>query len=189
MRVWSLMLLSFCAAATAPAVAQQPRNIGAPETFAAKAQASNKAGAAISSPILFHVERYTPDFDRAAVQEALRVGGYPGFLPALRKAPDVGYVELGGRRVVVRWARETPAAAGRTIVLVTDQPVAFLGGQAEGKSRAGYEVAVIQLKVDGKGAGTGSMAAAARVKPGGDTGVQIDDYAETPIELVNVARQ
>jgi hypothetical protein len=188
-RVWSLILLSLCAGVTAPALAQQPRNPGAPETFVAKAQASNKAGAAVSSPILFHVDRYTPDFDRAAVQEALRVGGYPGFLPALRKAPNVGYVELAGRRVAIRWARETPAAPGRTIVLVTDKPVAFLGGQAEGKSRAGYEVAVIQLKVDAKGEGTGTMAAAARVKPGGETGVQIDDYAETPIELVNIARQ
>ena len=189
MRVWSLILLSLCAGTTVPAVAQQPPPIGAPETFAAKAQAANKAGAAVSAPILFHVERYTPEFDRAAVREALRVGGYPGFLPALRKAPDVGYAELAGRRVTIRWARETADATGRTIVLITDKPVAFLGGQAEGKSRAGYEVAVIQLKVDGKGAGTGSMAAAARVKPGGETGVQIDDYAESPIELVNVARQ
>jgi hypothetical protein len=30
------------------------------------------------------------------------------------------------------------------------------------------------------------MAAAARVKPGGDGAVRIDDYAETPIKLIVV---
>ena len=45
------------------------------------------AGVAVSAPVLVHIERYTPDFDRDAVAEALRVGGYPGFVPALKKAP------------------------------------------------------------------------------------------------------
>ena len=63
------------------------------------------------------------------------------------------------------------------------------GGRTEAKPRAGYEVAVIQLMVDEIGLGTGSMAAAARVKPGGETGVQIDDYADEPIKLVTVSRK
>jgi hypothetical protein len=180
--------LWFCDAA--PAAAQQPQNAGAPETFSARAQAENSAGAAVSAPILIHVERFTPDFDRAAVQEALRVGGYPGFLTALRKAPNVGYVELGGRKTMIRWARQAPSDTGRTIVVVTERPVAFIGGQADAKPRAGYEVAVIQLKVDGQGNGAGTMAAAARVRPGGETGVQIDDYAaEAPITLMKVTRK
>jgi len=33
------------------------------------------------------------------------------------------------------------------------------------------------------------MAAAARVKPGGETGVQVDDYADQPIKLTGVARK
>ena len=127
-RALSLMLFALCLCAAAPAVAQQPPSAGAPETFSARAQAENSAGAAVSAPILIHVERYTPDFDRATVEEALRVGGYPGFLPALRKAPDVGYVELGGRKFTIRWARQTPSDSGRTIVVVTDKPVAFIGG-------------------------------------------------------------
>ena len=183
-------MLAFILAAAAACVViaplrAQPQSAGAPETFAARAQAENSAGVMVSAPIQIHLDRYTPDFDRAAVEEALRVGGYPGFLPALRRAPDVGYVELVGKKTTIRWARQTPSATGRTIVCVTDKPVAFLGGAATAgaKSRVGYEVAVFQLKLDGQGSGTGIMAAAARVKPGGETGVQIDDYAETPITL------
>jgi hypothetical protein len=183
------MLIALCLCQAASAVAQPPPTAGPPETFSARAQAENKAGAAVSAPILIHVERYTPDFDRTTVEEALRVNGYLGFVPALRKAPQVGYVELNGRQVTIRYARQVPSDKGRTLVVVTDKPVAFIGGGPDAKSRAGYEVAVIQLKVDGQGGGTGTMAAAARVKPGGETGVQIDDYAEAPIALVTVTRR
>ncbi len=185
----SLLVLGLWFCDAAPAAGQQTQNAGAPETFSARAQAENDAGAAVSAPIVIHVERFTPDFDRTTVQEALRVGGYPGFLTALRKAPNVGYVELGRRKTLIRWARQVPSDTGRTIVVVTERPVAFLAGQADAKPRAGYEVAVIQLKVDGRGDGAGTMAAAARVRPGGETGVQIDDYAEVPISLVKVTRK
>src|SRR4051812_43351645 len=104
-RLLSLLLFALCVGDAARAVAQPSRQTGAPETFGASARAENAAGAAVSAPIVIHIERYTPDFDRGAVEEALRVGGYPGFVPALRKAPDVGYVELGRRKVTIRWAR------------------------------------------------------------------------------------
>ena len=52
-----------------------------------------------------------------------------------------------------------------------------------------YEVAVIQLMVDEIGLGSRSIAAGARVKPGGETGVQIDDYADESIKLVTVSRK
>ena len=137
------------------------------------------------------VKRYTPDFDRKTVEEALRLGGYPRFLTALRNAPDVGQVVLGGGQpYVIRYAREKVEGGGRTIVLVTDRPVLFLGSaRADAKPRAGYEVALLQIQVDAKGAGSGTMAAAARVRPDGDGGVLLDDYAETPIELANVTRK
>ncbi len=75
-------------------------------------------------------------------------------------------------------------------MLVTDRPIFFVGGgRAEPRPRAGYEVAVIQMEVDNVGLGSGTMAAAARVKPGDETGVQIDDYADEPIKLVTVVRK
>ena len=169
--------------------AQSPRNSGAPETFSANAQAKAGAGS-VAATIQIQIQRYTPDFDRTAVETALKQGGYPGFVTALRKAPEVGSVIVGDQKFPIRWAREQKTDKGRTIVVVTDKPVFFVGGgRTEAKPRAGYEVAVIQLMVDEIGLGTGSMAAAARVKPGGETGVQIDDYADEPIKLVTVSRK
>jgi hypothetical protein len=67
---------------------------------------------------------------------------------------------------------------------VTDRPIFFVGGGApDAKPKAGYELGVLELAVDAQGSGQGTMAAAARVKPGPDGGVILDDYAATPIRL------
>jgi hypothetical protein len=74
-------------------------------------------------------------------------------------------------------------------VVVTEKPVFFVGRDSgDPKARAGYEVAVIELLVDDRGQGTGTMAAAARVRPDGEGGVRLDDFADALITLEKVAR-
>ena len=164
------------------------KDIKPPETFTANAQALGR-NAGASAEVTIQINQYTSESDRNAIEEALRIGGFQGFLPALRSAPEVGYVEMNGRKSLVRWARQQPTDKGRTISIVTESPLAFVGGAAvDARPRKGYEVAVIRLDVDQIGLGTGSMAAAARVRPGGPTGVQIDDYAENPLKLVTVRK-
>ena len=103
---------------------------GAPEIFSATAQAKNATGA-VSGTLDVRVNRYTPDFDRKTVEEALRLGGYPRFVTTLRNAPEVGQLVLGGGQpYAIRYARERVEGGGRTIVVVTDRPVFFLGGGA-----------------------------------------------------------
>lgn len=153
------------------------------ETFTANAQVTGQ-NTSISAVVTIQLDRYTDPRDITTMQDALKYGGYPRFLPALRQAPAVGVVEVAGRKVSVRWARQVPKDKGRSISVVTDAPIAFVGGAGlTPKSRAGYELAVILFDVDASGTGTGTMAAAARVKPGGTGGVLLDDYAETPIKL------
>lgn len=168
----------------------KPRVWTAPETFFAKAEARSGATAVAAAPLTIQVDSYTKDADRKVMEEALRVGGYPGFLTSLRKAPNVGWVQAGQKKFTIRWARQVPDGQNRTISIVTDAPIFFVGGgNPDAKPRAGYELAVLQLKLDASGIGEGSMAAAARVKPGGETGVVIDEYADQPIKLVSVRRE
>ena len=188
MRVPSLIVIGLALSAASGA-AQAPGKSGAPETFSADLQIKTASGP-VSGTIQIHIERYTPEFDRTTVENALKHGGYASFLNALRKAPDVGSVAAGDGQFTIRWAREEKTAKGRTIVVVTDKPVFFVGGaRPDAKPRAGYETALIQLVVDEAGAGSGTMAAAARVKPGGDAGVRIDNYADEPVPLVKVRRK
>ena len=153
---------------------------GAPEIFSATAQAKNASGA-VSGTLEVRVNRYTPDFDRKTVEEALRLGGYPRFLTALRNAPEVGQLVLGGGQpYVIRYARETVESGGRTIVLVTDRPVFFLGSGA-GRRQAASRIRSGRAPDSGwtaRDRERGTMAAAARVRPDGDGGVLLDDYAE-----------
>jgi hypothetical protein len=150
---------------------------------------SGRASGGITVPMVITIERYSPERARNTMTDALKFRGYPGFLEALRAAPRAGSVDVAGQSFVIRWARQVDASAGRNVSIVTDTPVYFVGGGRRGaKPTAGYEVAVAQLTLDKTGHGTGTMAAAARVKPGGETGVRIDDYAEKPVTLAATVR-
>jgi hypothetical protein len=195
MRRLAVLMSSFAFVAclvgsTAGAAAQQAASTNTPETFTATANVKGET-ASLTATVEVHIRRYTPSFDLTSMENGLKHGGYSGFVAALRKAPVVGQVTVAKRETPIRWAREQTTDKGRTITVVTDKPVFFIGGgAADPKSRAGFEVGVIVLHVDPKGAGDGRLAAAARVKPGGEEGgVVIDDYAEEPITLTNVRRK
>ena len=160
-----------------------------PENFTASAQVAGPAGT-ISATVKVRIDRYIVDYAEDAIRNGLKHGGYSGFLTALRSAPAVGSVTVGEQSFTLRWATQEAIPNGRRIVVITDKPIAFIGGAAAAgsKPRAGYEVALIRFEVDKQGQGQGEMAAAARVRPGGDTGVQIDDYAETMIKLTKVTK-
>jgi hypothetical protein len=159
---------------------------GGPETFdiVATATAGANAKGTLTVPLTVQIDDYTPEHDRTAMTDALKYNGYPGFLNALRSAPKAGTLDVAGDKFAIRWARTVDTDTGRIVTIVTDQPVAFVGqGRRGSKATAGYEVAVMQLTLDKTGHGTGTMAAAARVKPGGETGVRIDNYADKPLTL------
>jgi hypothetical protein len=185
----SSFVFALALAASVPSAdAGQGRKQTAPETFTSPMQARTEAGAA-AAVVNIQIDRYTPEVERKVVADSLRQGGYPKFLEALRKAPAVGYVAIADVKVPVRFAREQETPKGRSITVVTEAPLYFVGGgKANAKPREGFEVAVLQLTVDSNGLGTGTMAAAAKVKRDGADGVAIEDYATEPIKLTSVHR-
>ena len=160
-----------------------------PEIFHAKAKIARAGVAAGDAAVTIRIDQYTPESDLKAMEQALQSGGSAAFVEALRKAPVAGQFTVGEQTFTIRWARQKPTASGRVISVVIDKPVFFVGAGAPGaKPRTGYDVAVLQLQMDSANIGEGTMAAAARVKPGGATGVEIDDYAEAPLKLVSVMK-
>jgi len=151
-----------------------------PRTLAATAETSAGAGTATGA-FTIHIDQLMTDRDFKKVSDAMKYGGYLKFVPALRAATPVGYVQIGDRKTVIRYAR---VRADKRLVLGTDHPVFFVGGGApDAKPRTGYDVAVIELDVDAAGNGKGTIAAAARVRRAPDGGVILDDYAAEPIRL------
>jgi len=167
-----------------------PRRPTAPETFRAHANVTSKEGLAGAMFVDIKVDKYSRDADRDVMTNALKTGGYPALLTAVRNAPAVGTVTIGKDTYTIRWAREQRSGENkRTISIVTDKPMYFVGGgNVNAKPRAGYELAVVQFDIDDAGVGQGTMAAAARIKPGGPNGFIIDDYADQPIKLTSISR-
>jgi hypothetical protein len=126
--VASIVLSAVCLTA-APLATQYRGTLGAPETFRATAQARGTLGAAVAV-IQVVMQRYTPDAERMALEDALETAGYPAFLTTLRRSSDVGYVEHGTSKYAIRHAREIKTGGGRRIDVVTDGPIYFVGGGA-----------------------------------------------------------
>ena len=183
----TMVALAALALPSTPGVAQSSRD-KLPESFTANAQFQGAGGAAATT-VKIHIDRYTPDAERDAVLQALKQGGYQEFVTALRKAPVVGKISMGDSSFDIRWARATPGKNARSIVLVTDKPMYFIGaGNPNAKPREGYDVGVLSFDVDNVGMGfNGRMAAAAKVKPGAN-GPEVADYADKMIELKTVMR-
>ena len=134
----------------------------------------------IASKVTVGVDRLMEENRWKRVTDALNHGGYANFVTALRALPPIGWVEVNKRRVELRYAREEQRPAGRRLVVVADKPLFFLGDPA--KPKPGFELTVVELNIDARGAITGSMAGAARVKPSYQ-GVVLEDYAEALVTL------
>jgi hypothetical protein len=176
------------AAAIAPAQAAPQKKPTAPEVFNGRATVASAAGRG-DAYVTIRVDRYSAPKDVKAMEQALRDGGSAAFVQALRQAPIVGRFEVGSQTFAIRWARQSDAGGKRMISLVTDAPVYFVGGGVPGaKSREGFDVAVIRLLLDPSGLGDGTMAAAARVKPG-QAGVDVEAYEGDPVKLLSIMRK
>lgn len=170
---------------SAAAQSKKKKDAGA-EVFRATAKVGT-ATAAGDAHVSIEIDSYTPERDLQAMEQALKSGGSTAFLEALRRAPVAGRFKAGDKVFTIRWARARPAASGRVISLVMDTPVYFVGAGLPGaKPRTGFDVAVALLNMDSAGVGQGTLAAAAKVKPGGDSGVEVEDYASEPVKLVSV---
>ena len=185
----TLSALALFAVAAAPPPVQSNDRYKPPESFTANAQFQGGSGSAATT-IKVHIDRYTPDAEREAVLQALTTGGYQGFVAALRKAPAVGKVSIGEESYDVRWARAQPSKSGRSIVLVTDKPIHYIGGgRPDAKPREGFDVAVVSFEVNNVGMGTGGqIALAARVKRDETGGVAVADYADKLTKISWITR-
>jgi hypothetical protein len=169
--------------------ASQTKPTDVPADFSATVQIAGELGAAAGT-IKIHIDRYTPESDRTALLNTLRTNGYQAFLPAFRKLPPVGYIQIKDQKWNLKWAAFEPRDLGAHVTIATDEPVFFVGGaQADAKPRAGYEMSIGEMDIDTIGMGKGSFAGAARVKPSpSGKGVTVDDYAGKPAQLTMITR-
>ena len=183
-----MLTVSIACVAVSVALAAQTSTPTAPESFRANGQVTDKPGG-VASSMTIQIDKYTSDADHKTIVDALQTGDKASFLAALRKAPVAGALKMGNRSIPIHWARQQAQGRDRRIAVMTESPVYFFGaGAADAKPTEGYDVGVLEFTVDSVGLGKGTMAGAARVKPGGPTGIEIEDYSGKRIELTTVTR-
>jgi hypothetical protein len=162
----------------------------APETFAATAGIKTAGNATANAPITVIVDRKMSQKEVDTFLAAFKTGGAAGLRKALVGVAPTGSVQFGpGKPTPARLTLERQTDKGRLITIVCDTPILFLGAGTPGaKPTAGYDFAVIDLEVDGKGTGSGTIAPAAKVTVKQGAFV-VDDYGNELIRLTGVTKK
>ena len=155
-----------------------------PRVLVADAKATS-GEATVTAKVTIKIDRLMEPSRRTRVLDGLKFNGYQGLMNALRPLPVIGTITTQNREVKVRYAWETKAEDRTRLIVVADTPLFFLPGDAA-KAKAGYELTFVELLLDGHGAGSGTMAGAARVKPAPD-GIVLEDFAAVPVRLTVAA--
>jgi len=152
-----------------------------PRTIVTRAEA--KIGATtITSTITIQINRLVEKARRDRLLAGFNRNGYQGMMDVLRPLPVIGAIKGQLHEVAVKYAWDTVIDGKHRLVVVADSPLFFLPEEAP-KARPGYQLTVVQLLLDDRGAGTGVMAGADRVKPSPEEGIVLQDYATTAVEL------
>ena len=157
------------------------------ETFKATATVKTASAATTTAPVTITVDRKMTEKEADALKAAFTAGGAAALRKALAGVPPTGSLQLGGGAPTpTRLTIERPTDKGRLLTIVTDKPVLFLGAGVPGaKPKEGYDFAVVDLEIDATGAGSGTLAPAAKItlKQGAFT---VEDYASELVKLTGV---
>jgi hypothetical protein len=159
------------------------------ETFTATASVTTAGGASVTAPVTIVVDSKTPPDQAAKLHAAFNAGGVAGLRKALDGVAPTGTVQIGkGTPTPSRITLERTTDRGRLLTIVTDKPIVFLGGGLpDAKPKEGYDLAVVDLDLDAKGGGSGTLAPAAKVSSKQGAFV-VDDYGPSVVRLTDIKR-
>jgi hypothetical protein len=158
-----------------------------PETFLATATMATAGGVSATAPVTIVVARTTPENERKALVRAFMTGGEAALRQALGGLSPTGSVRIGNASPTpARITLDRPTDKGRLLTIVTDKPILFVGGGfPDAKPKEGYGFGVLDIEVDAKGNGSGTLSPAAKVKVAQGAFV-IDEYASQALRLTGV---
>jgi len=162
---------------------------GAGEAFTATAAVKTATGGGAQANVTITLDRAMPQKEAETLTAAFKAGGAAAFRKALTGVPPTGSVQIGsGPSTPTRLTIERPTPEGRLLMIVTDRPLAFLGAGLPGaKAKEGYDFAVIEMVIDAKGNGSGTIAPAAKLKLNAGALV-VEDYAAEVVQLTAVKK-
>jgi len=139
--------------------------------------------------VIISVKGWTSDAEAKSLKATLASGGPDAAKKAIEKL-DLGYISLvGSLGWPINVAKAYPGAnGGQRIVLMTDRPIGYVEGLAQGAS-LNYPFGIIELIVDAKGQGTGTIVGMARVTIDDQGVIHVDPYAGYSYEIARVRHE
>lgn len=138
-------------------------------------------------PIRIYVSGTATDEEVHTLAAALKSGGSDALEKAMDKM-DYGRIAPArstGTKVAVIRMKQTDK--GQSILLVTDRPITF-PELWRGSRSQDYPFGIVQLNIDEKGNGEGSMIVAAKIKISDDNQIEVESYGIGPSRLIGVSR-
>ena len=165
------------------------RGQGAAEVLTATAAVKSAAGAGASAPVTITIDRKMSQSEADGLVAAFKTGGAAGLRKALAGVKPTGTVKIGAQKAApTRFTIERVTGDGRLLTILSDQPLLFLGASVPGaKPKEGYDFAVIDVVLDAKGNGTGTLAPAAKISLKQDAFV-VEDYGVEGVQLTAVKK-
>jgi hypothetical protein len=159
------------------------------EVFTATAAVKTAGGGSANAPVTIAVDRKMSQKEADSLVAAFKTGGAAALRKGFVGLQPTGTVRIGGGQATpTRFTLERVTGDGRLLTILTDQPLLFVGGSAPGaKPREGYDFAVIDIEVDAKGNGSGTIAPAAKLRMN-QGALVVDDYGVEVVRLTAVKK-
>lgn len=138
-----------------------------------------------TAPVVIHIDHYSEEAQINRLAGILQQKGPSALRDALWDQ-EVGYIRIGGGLgYPIAAARSRPAEGGGQIVrLMIDRPISQRE-VIDNSRTVDYPFGFIEIKLDGKGQGTGEFYQAAKVSLNGDT-LKVENYSPQPLKLLAV---
>ena len=159
------------------------------ETFSALAYLPAGAGAGATANVTITINSYSSS-EEVQNLHAMLIDRGPGVvLKALEKMKPKGRIAMTGTigfyyfKVIM----SVPSSNGRRIVAAADRPISFLE-QYYGTRSTDYKFGFMELDLDRRDRGQGSLTYAAKVKVINSDKVEIENFGIEPIRLMGVRK-
>ena len=121
----------------------------------------NAAGKPVTANLTVTLDRTTPEEERLAIVEQVK-SNPDSAKSVLAGKPQLGVIESGDRRVPIRFASAYSLDDGENLIVISDEPMGFIGGSK--KSKKGFDLTYAMISVKASGEGKGEIGPAARIK-------------------------
>ena len=121
----------------------------------------NAAGKKVTATVKITLDRLMPDEERMAVAELVKANP-DSAKTVLAGKPQIGTSEANDKRVPIRFASGYALDDGTNLIVLSDEPMGFIGGSKQ--SKKGFDLTYAMISVKASGEGKGEIRPAARIK-------------------------